>query len=241
MSSIKKNESKKRGAIVDLSYQISAIPGVNFCPDSLPFHTSASEASVRLLSDGDVLEDVPGAYRNASCQDTKVKTSEDHVDSNPNPDLGPVPPAPSLLSPPSPGPHPQPYHPIPSTRPPTPQLLGAVYFCYCLLGGGASSSAQLASSAFPPQPQQAPAVVSPVPSMGAPPTSGISARITTPTTTNRLTSSSRPFSGAGHGLPGMTGGPPLTSSVGARDPAPQFMRPATIGPLFCDPAVDFSC
>ena len=49
------------------------------------------------------------------------------------------------------------------------------------------------------------------------------------------------FGSAGRGLPGMPGGPPLTGGMGAQDPSSQYMRPSTIGPLFCDPAVNIPC
>lgn len=120
--------------------------------------------------------------------------------------------------------------------------------CFSLLGGWSIGSAQLAPEGLPiQQSQQVPAVISPVPPMGAPQTGGISAEIITPATTNRLAhnlasrGSTRGFAGAGRGLPGMLGGPPLTSPLGARDPSSRFMRPQTIGPLFCDPAVEFPC
>jgi len=46
---------------------------------------------------------------------------------------------------------------------------------------------------------------------------------------------------AGRGLPGMPGGPPLHTSMGAQDPSPRYMRPPVIGPLFCDPAINITC
>jgi len=39
----------------------------------------------------------------------------------------------------------------------------------------------------------------------------------------------------------MPGGPPLTGGMGAQDPSSKYMRPSTIGPLFCDPAVNIPC
>jgi hypothetical protein len=113
--------------------------------------------------------------------------------------------------------------------------------CFNLLGIWSPGSAQVASGPLPAQQPpvvssptpQPPAVSSPVPPVGAPAGSGISAKIITSATTNRLAPN---FRSAGRGLPGMPGGPPLTSSLGARDP-----RPPTVGPLFCDPAVDFPC
>lgn len=103
--------------------------------------------------------------------------------------------------------------------------------CFNLLGVWSTGSAQLAPNPLPAQ--QPPVVISPVPPVGAPNAGGISARIITPSTTNRL---APPFRSAGRGLPGMPGGPPLNSPLGARDP-----QPPTVGPLFCDPVVDFPC
>jgi hypothetical protein len=49
------------------------------------------------------------------------------------------------------------------------------------------------------------------------------------------------FGTAGRGLPGMPGGPPLKSTMGAQDPSSGYMRPPTIGPLYCDPALNIPC
>ena len=38
---------------------------------------------------------------------------------------------------------------------------------------------------------------------------------------------------------GMQGGPPINAPVGARDPSAGYMRPPTVGPLFCDKILDF--
>src|SRR6476620_12277992 len=94
-------------------------------------------------------------------------------------------------------------------------------------------------------PQASSITISPVQPISAP-TRGLPANIITPTTTNQLgpgagAPSAPVFSGAGRGLPGMPGGPTLNSPLGARDPAAQYMRPPTVGPLFCDPAVDLAC
>ena len=118
--------------------------------------------------------------------------------------------------------------------------------CFSLLGGQSIGSAQLAPEGLPiQQSQQVPAVISPVPPMGAPHTGGISAEIITPATTNRVApnfaSRGSTTGFAGRGLPGMLGGPPLISPLGAGNPSGRFMRPQTIGPLFCDPAVEFPC
>lgn len=112
------------------------------------------------------------------------------------------------------------------------------------------SSARAQTAASPVAPgvtqQTAPVTVSPVPTIAAP-TSGISARIITPSTTNQLEpgigrpSPSGTFAGAGRGLPGMPGGPPVNGPVGAQDRSAAYMRPPVIGPLLCDPAVDLAC
>lgn len=45
----------------------------------------------------------------------------------------------------------------------------------------------------------------------------------------------------GRGLPGMPGGPPISATPGARDPAPTYMRPPVIGPVECDLVLDPTC
>lgn len=185
----------------------------------------------------------PDGAESRLCLDVVMKSHCESEHPGPDPDPGPIPPDPSPFPPP-PVPDPQP-SPTPPTRPPIPHLLGALSVGFGLLGGWSIGSAQPASELLPVQ--QAPAVVSPVPPIGAPQTSGLPAKITTPATTNRLAPTPRSlsgatgFTGAGRGLPGMPGGPPLTSPLGARDPSSRFMRPPTIGPLFCDPALEFPC
>lgn len=165
---------------------------------------------------------------------------------------GPIPPDPFPSSKP---PLPNPQRPHSPTRPPIPKLLVSMFIVtwLYLFGMWSTGSAQLASGPPPAQQPplasgplpaqqpprvsspvpQPPVVISPVPQAGALAGDGISARIVTSSTTNRLAPN---FRGAGRGLPGMPGGPPLNSSLGARDP-----RPPTVGPLFCDPVVDFPC
>jgi len=95
-------------------------------------------------------------------------------------------------------------------------------------------------------PQASSVTISPV-QPGAAPTRGLPANVITPATTNQLEpaagapGSTPVFLGAGRGLPGMPGGPPLNRPLGASDPAAQYMRPSTVGPLFCDPAIDVAC
>ena len=89
------------------------------------------------------------------------------------------------------------------------------------------------------------ATISPIQPASAP-TSGLPANVRTPATTSQLEPAGAAgrapaFVGAGRGLPGMPGGPALNSALGARDPTGQYMRPPTVGPLFCDPAVDLAC
>ena len=110
-----------------------------------------------------------------------------------------------------------------------------------------SGFAQTLPSPTQPQSPQAPsqATISPIQPASAP-TSGLPANVLTPATTTQLEPGGAPgrapvFSGAGRGLPGMPGGPPLNSPLGARDPAAQYMRPPAVGPLICDPAVDVQC
>ena len=74
------------------------------------------------------------------------------------------------------------------------------------------------------------------------PTSGLPANVLIPATTTRLApSTGSTLGGAGRGLPGMAGGPPLNAPMGAQDPTASYMRPPAVGPLFCDPAVDMVC
>ena len=99
----------------------------------------------------------------------------------------------------------------------------------------------------PQNPQaSSPVTISPIQPSSAP-TSGLPANVLTPATTSQLEPSGNApgrapvFVGAGRGLPGMPGGPALNGALGARDPTAQYMIPPTVGPLFCDPAVDIAC
>jgi len=109
-------------------------------------------------------------------------------------------------------------------------------FAQTLPGGSPTQNPQASSSV----------TISPV-QPGSVPTRGLPANVITPATTNQLESGAGApgntpvFLGAGRGLPGMPGGPALSSPLGARDPATQYMRPPTVGPLYCDPAVDVAC
>lgn len=49
------------------------------------------------------------------------------------------------------------------------------------------------------------------------------------------------FGTVGRGLPGFPGGPPVNSTPGGADTPASLMRPQTIPPLLCDPAVDIPC
>jgi hypothetical protein len=77
----------------------------------------------------------------------------------PGPDPGPIPPDPSPFPPP-PVPDPQPQPPSPPTRPPIPQLLGALFasICFSHLGGWSTGSAQTVPGTLPAQ--QPPVVIS---------------------------------------------------------------------------------
>ncbi|MDF0643081.1 MAG: hypothetical protein P0111_03550 [Nitrospira sp.] len=61
--------------------------------------------------------------------------------------------------------------------------------------------------------------------------------------TNTAVSSSigKSFGTVGRGLPGFPGGPPVNSTPGGGDTPASFIRPQTIPPLLCDPAVDIPC
>lgn len=101
------------------------------------------------------------------------------------------------------------------------------------------------------QPQQNPgAITTPTIQPFSAPTSGLPSNIVTPSTTNQLAPSTGPstsfeipktFGSAGRGLPGMAGGPPIKSPMGAQDPTADYMRPPVVGPLFCDPAINIPC
>jgi len=107
-------------------------------------------------------------------------------------------------------------------------------FAQTLPGGSQTQNPQASSSV----------TISPV-QPGSAPTRGLPANVITPATTNQLEpgppGSTPVFLGAGRGLPGMPGGTPVNSPPGARDPVSQYMRPPTVGPLICDPAVDVAC
>jgi hypothetical protein len=105
----------------------------------------------------------------------------------------------------------------------------------------------LPNNLSPQNPQaQSPVTISPIQPLSAP-TSGLPANVVTPSTTNQLEPAAGPsartnlFGGAGRGLPGMPGGPALNSPLGAKDPTAEYMRPPTVGPLFCDPAINLPC
>ncbi|BCA54704.1 hypothetical protein W02_18440 [Nitrospira sp. KM1] len=74
------------------------------------------------------------------------------------------------------------------------------------------------------------------------PASGTPAPTVAPGTGNAASSSvGKSFGTAGRGLPGMPGGPPLTGTLGGQDPSSQYMRPPTLPPVLCDPAVEIPC
>ncbi|WP_447974368.1 hypothetical protein [Nitrospira sp. Kam-Ns4a] len=57
----------------------------------------------------------------------------------------------------------------------------------------------------------------------------------------QASSSGRLSPSAGHGLPGMSGGPPVNAPMGAGDPSARYMSPLVIGPLACDLVADPAC
>jgi hypothetical protein len=90
-----------------------------------------------------------------------------------------------------------------------------------------------------PQPNPQPAAQVVVPSGGL-----TTAPTQPPSALPGMTGSSsvrKSFGTAGRGLPGMPGGPPLKSAMGAQDPSSSYMRPSAIGPLYCDPALNIPC
>jgi len=112
---------------------------------------------------------------------------------------------------------------------------------------GGLSAARAQTGLITPQSGSSPAAISPIQPSSAP-TSGLPANILTPSTTSQLAPSAGaspsippPFTSAGRGLPGMQGGPPLNAPMGAQDPSRNYMQPPTVGPLFCDPALNIQC
>jgi hypothetical protein len=122
----------------------------------------------------------------------------------------------------------------------------SIVIAYTALTSVTIAYGQTLPNALPQNPQaQSPVTISPIQPASAP-TSGLPANVVTPSTTNQLEPGGRsgqptPFGGAGRGLPGMPGGPPVNSPLGARDPTLDYMRPPSIGPLFCDPALNLPC
>ena len=93
-------------------------------------------------------------------------------------------------------------------------------------------------------PQNPAAVPQPsFPSIGLPGTQGFGTTPALPPATSPTPGAGmgKSFGTAGRGLPGMPGGPPLTSPLGAQDPSSRYMRPVVIGPLFCDPSLNIDC
>jgi hypothetical protein len=125
--------------------------------------------------------------------------------------------------------------------------LPALLFVGCLshLASISAALAQTGPGTIQSQ-AQSPVSISPIQPSSAP-TSGLPANVLTPSTTSQLAPNTgtriapAPFSSAGRGLPGMQGGPPLNAPVGAQDPSGNYMRPPTVGPLFCDPALNIQC
>jgi len=126
-------------------------------------------------------------------------------------------------------------------------LSGTVLAIAAWLSHGYAQTLPVTPSFTQPNPlATSPVTISPIQPASAP-TSGIPANIITPSTTNQLEPSARAqarggqFTGAGRGLPGMPGGPPVNSAVGAKDPTTDYMSPPAVGSLFCDPDIDSPC
>lgn len=99
--------------------------------------------------------------------------------------------------------------------------------------GWSTGFAQI-DSTTPSVQRQTPAVISQLQPLVAP-TSGVSSKLIIRSTNNRSASSeSRSRSNI---IRGRSGG----VASGMRDPATQFARPPTVGPLFCDPVIDIPC
>ncbi|MBA5866353.1 MAG: hypothetical protein GDA67_06595 [Nitrospira sp. CR1.3] len=76
----------------------------------------------------------------------------------------------------------------------------------------------------------------------AAPAAGVTSSPVAPGVGTAISSSvGKSFGTAGQGLPGLPGGPPLNGIPGGQDPSGQYMRPPSIPPLLCDPAVDIPC
>lgn len=119
-----------------------------------------------------------------------------------------------------------------------------VAFSVGVMVGTVSGYAQTPSSAPSIQNQPAPLSQSGAPDLSSAGSSLSSGSTISPTVgSGSIPSSSlgKSFGTAGRGLPGMPGGPPVNSAIGAQDPAGKYMRPPIIPPVLCDPAVDFPC
>ncbi|UVT21423.1 MAG: hypothetical protein H8K03_05795 [Nitrospira sp.] len=102
-----------------------------------------------------------------------------------------------------------------------------------MLSGWSTGFAQVDSTTPSVQPQT-PAVISQLQPLVAP-TSGVSAKLITPSTNNRSATSE--LRSSSNVVRGRSGG----VASGMRDPTTPFMRPPTVGPLFCDPVIDIPC
>jgi hypothetical protein len=94
----------------------------------------------------------------------------------------------------------------------------------------------------PNQPTQA-GVLPPAPNTGGSTqaTTGLTSVPVPGVGTTTSSSAGKTFGSAGRGLPGMPGGPAVNGSMGAQDPSSQYMRPLSIPPVLCDPAVNIPC
>ena len=116
-----------------------------------------------------------------------------------------------------------------------------------LLGVTGPVAAQTTSPSLNSQQTLVPAPAAPLtgtdvtPLQPASSSAGTTVSVTPGVGTVMSSSVGKSFGTAGRGLPGLSGGAPVNSSIGSQDPSSTFMRPPVIPPLLCDPAVDLPC
>ncbi len=91
-------------------------------------------------------------------------------------------------------------------------------------------------------PTPVPSATTPAPDATTPASLSIASPVTAgAVSTDQSSSLGKSFGSAGQGLPGMPGGAPINSALGAQDPSGKYMRPPVIPPILCDPAIDIPC
>jgi len=118
-------------------------------------------------------------------------------------------------------------------------VFALTFGCFCNILGAQTVSPSLNGSQNPPSvppPTLSAGEVSSTLSLSAV-NSGVGAALST----DRSSGPGKSFGTAGRGLPGMAGGGPVNSGLGAQDPSATYMRPPTLPPILCDPAVDWPC